>query len=288
MALSLSSLMTLVGALEQDQLLVAYQPIFDVRRHRIASAEALLRWQHPERGVLTAGAFLPADLPRGLAKAITTFVMTDCIRRGAAWSRAGRDIAVCINVPPSLLVDDTVPDLVASLTGVHELEPHRLMVEITEEPSLGDVARMRPACVALSRLGVRLSLDDFGCGESSLTRLKQLHVDEIKIDRTFVMDSMSDPTARYIVEKSTELAHELGIHVVAEGVETQACFELMITLGVDRLQGFYVHRPTDADDVAALVETSSPSSDAVLVRSPLRLVPAPADRGHPLPPDDAL
>ena len=241
--MSLSSLLPLIAAMDNNELTLAYQPIYDVRRGDTRSAEALLRWQHPERGVLTAASFLPSELPRGIAKALTKYVLERAIGQCGRWGRAGQPIDVSINVPPSLLLDHAVPELLTATLCDHHVAPPRVTIEITEQASSGDGTAMRPACIALARQGVRLSLDDFGCGESSLKRLKQLQVDEVKIDRVFVGDAVHDPTARHIVDKSAQLAHELGIQVVAEGVETKACFDLMVDLGVDLLQGFYIAAP---------------------------------------------
>ena len=264
-ALSLNSVVELLGALERDELFLAYQPFFDVDGGRYLGVEALLRWRHPERGVLAPGHFLPEPLRGGLAKAITEFVITEAVAQCAQWARAGQDIAVSVNVPPAAMLDDHIPIHALQQLAIHEVDPDRLTVEITEQTCPDELLRLRSACIELSRRGVRLSLDDFGRGDSSLTRLQQLQFDELKIDRAFVTNASSDPTDRHIVNNTTQLAHDLGIRVVAEGVETAEACGLMIELELDLLQGYYFHAPTTPEAIVAIFNEDGPDLSAVTV-----------------------
>ena len=242
---TLTSAIDLLAAIEEDQLVLHYQGIFDAATGDLRGAEALIRWDHPTFGLLRPAAFLPPDMAGGLGWALTNFVLEHAIRQCASWWRAGRRIGVSVNLSPGRLADDVLPGHISTLLAREELPAGALTVEITEHRCNVDPEGIRSALVALSRLGVRVSLDDFGTGESSLSRLRQLHFDEIKIDRQFVTTLDSDPTNRYIVRFATRLAHELGSLVVAEGVETSAALDVLCREGVDHVQGYLLHRPDE-------------------------------------------
>ena len=250
--LALSSAVALLAALEEGELFLAYQPTFDLQVLQLRGVEALLRWRHPERGLLGPDQFLPGALTGGLGARITAFVVNEAIAQCGRWARQGHDIAMSVNVPPAGLLDGTVPDLIAELLQREQVEASALTVELTEQPTVGDLVAVRPACTTLARLGVQLSLDDFGMGDSSLSRLYELQFDEIKLDRSFVANAASDPTARHIVAYSTELAHSLGIRVVAEGIESGAVLAVLTEYGVDIGQGYGLGRPTTAEAIASL------------------------------------
>ena len=240
---SLTSAVDLLTAIEGDELVLHYQGIFDARTRQVCGAEALVRWNHPEHGLLAPAAFLPTDMSGGLGWALTNFVLEEALRQCGRWWRDGRRIGISVNLSPGRLADDVLPERIAALLRREELPPSALTVEITEHRCNIDPVGIREALVALARLGVRLSLDDFGTGESSLSRLRHLHFDEIKIDRQFVADIATQPSDRHIVRFATELAHELGSKVVAEGVETEAALSVLCDAGVDFAQGFLLHRP---------------------------------------------
>ena len=239
----LASAVEILIAIDEDQLVLHYQGIFDARSLRLQGAEALVRWRHPEAGLVLPARFLPHDMSGGLGWALTNFVLETAVRQCAQWRRRGREVEVSVNIAPGRLCDDVLPSQIAGLLERHDVPPHLLTVEITEHRCRTDPGAIKRALAALRRLGVRLSLDDFGIGDSSLERLRQLHFDEIKIDRTFVSSCATDPTDRHIVASVTSLAHDLGSRVVAEGVEDEASLEVLIGLGVDRVQGFLLHRP---------------------------------------------
>jgi EAL domain-containing protein (putative c-di-GMP-specific phosphodiesterase class I) len=244
---SFASLLELLDGLEQQQLCVEYQGIFDVETGATRGAEALVRWAHPERGLVPPGDFLGLAIRGGLGQAITDFVLDEAVSQCARWRLQGHDIAVSVNVSAAAFAGPDLPRTVAKCLDHHGVPPDRLTVEITEHACSIENRALREAFTSLARMGVRLSLDDFGMGESSLSRLQQLHFDEVKIDRSFVAHVCSEPTDRNIVTFTTRLAHSLGMKVVAEGVETPEVLQELHDLGPDHAQGFHLHRPSGVD-----------------------------------------
>lgn len=239
----LGSPVDLLHEIEDARISVHYQGLFAAGSRALSGAEALVRWDHAEFGLLTPASFLPADMSGALGWTLTNFVLEEAVRQCAAWRRGGLELGVSVNISPGRLADDVLPNHIARMLVRENLPPSALTVEITEHRCSIDPDGIRRALVALARLGVRISVDDFGTGESSLARLRQLHFDEIKIDRQFVANAASDPTDRNIVRFATHLAHELGSKVVAEGVETEEAFAAVGAVGVDLVQGYLLHRP---------------------------------------------
>jgi EAL domain-containing protein (putative c-di-GMP-specific phosphodiesterase class I) len=240
---SFASLLELLEALEQDQLCVHYQGIFDIATGVTKGAEALVRWEHPERGLVPPNDFLGIALRGRLGPAITSFVLDEAVGQCARWRLQGRDIGVSVNVSAAAFAGSDLATEVTTVLERHGVPPDRLTVEITEHACTIANRELRDTFTALARMGVRLSLDDFGMGESSLARLQQLHFDELKIDRSFVSHVCSQPTDRNIVTFTTKLAHSLGMKVVAEGVETAEVLAELALLGPDHAQGYHLHRP---------------------------------------------
>ena len=251
-SVSLQLAMDLLEGIERETIFLAYQPVYDLRAGRPCAVEALLRWRHESRGVLLPGSFLPPDPGGGIGAAITDFVLNEAIGQCSEWRMAGLDIGMSVNVWPVGLTDEVVPSTVTDLLRRYDVPPDRLTIEVTEQACSIDPSAVRDTFTALARIGVRLSLDDFGLGDSSLSRLQQLHFDELKIDRSFVTDALTEPTDRNIVEFATRLAHSLGIQVVAEGVESAEVLALLTDLDVDFAQGYHMQRPTDPAAIAAL------------------------------------
>jgi EAL domain-containing protein (putative c-di-GMP-specific phosphodiesterase class I) len=245
---TLHSAIELLEAIEDDQLRLHYQAIFAVPERRIDSFEALLRWQHPVQGLLLPMSFLPADMDSGLGWVLTNYVLEEAVRACATWQRAGIRAGVSVNVSPGRLADEFLPEHLAEVLERHQLDAGWLTIEMTESRCDVGADDIRRACVALAGLGVRLSIDDFGTGEATLTRLRHLQFDQVKIDRCFVAGAVTDPTDRSIASFATELAHSLGMTVVAEGVETAEMLDLVVDLGVDLVQGFHLHRPRELED----------------------------------------
>lgn len=248
---SLSSSFELLHAIDRSQLFLEYQPLVHLATGQVDSLEALVRWAHPAFGRAEPDRFL--DVAE--SGALTSFVLARALADCAAWQRIGLTASVAVNVSPAVLSGDLVPTTIAMLLDAHGLEPHLLTIEVTERRCPHDLASVRRTLVGLSRTGVQLSLDDFGVGDSSLSRLQQIQFDEIKIDRSFVAAIANDPTDRQIVRFTTELAHGLGMRIVAEGVEHVEVIAALSDLGVDLAQGYLLAHPVplaDLDYVSSL------------------------------------
>jgi EAL domain-containing protein (putative c-di-GMP-specific phosphodiesterase class I) len=246
---SLSSAVDLLQAIDDREIVVHYQAIFDVESLAVVGAEALVRWLHPQLGLLTPDAFLPTDLDGGLGWALTNFVLEEAIRQCAEWRTAGEDVSVAVNISPGRLVDEILPEWIASMLAREGLPPKALTIEVTEQRFRADPIAVRKALDRLATLGVEISLDDFGTGDSSLNRLRYLHFDELKIDREFIQSVATNPTDRHISRFTAMLGTSLGSRIVAEGVETIESLDFLRTIGVQRCQGFLLHRPSPADRV---------------------------------------
>ena len=277
---SLHSAIDLLDAIERQQLRLHYQAVFALPDVEVVGFEALLRWDHPDRGILAPGAFLPSDMDGGLGWALTNFVLEEALRTCSAWQRGGLRAGVSVNISPGRLADEVLPDLLAELLTHYGLEPHWLTVEITEARCSIDPDGIRTALNTLSRLGIRISLDDFGTGDSTLARLRCLHFDEIKIDRCFVGGAATDPTDRNIVAFTTELAHSLGMKVVAEGVEDPASLAAVAALGVDLAQGFHLHRPQPVSSMGLPLGLFAPDVRPTSTRNHARTVLREGDRAQ--------
>ena len=241
---SLASLVELLHGVEQRELFVDYQAVFDIGTGAVSGAEALIRWDHPERGILPPSEFLAMAMRGGLGGLITDVVLEEAVAQCAEWRLGGHDIPISVNVSAAAFAGSDLPGTVDKVLHTYGVPPNRLTVEITEHACAFENTELRDTFTALARMGVRLSLDDFGMGQSSLSRLQQLHFDEVKIDRSFVANVCSEPTDRNIVLFTTRLAHSLGMKVVAEGVETAEVLSALTELGPDLAQGFHLHRPS--------------------------------------------
>jgi diguanylate cyclase (GGDEF)-like protein len=240
-------------AISDGELVVHYQPKADLARGAVTSVEALVRWQHPEDGLLAPAEFLPVAEHTDLIRPLTLYVLDDAVRQAREWEDAGLDLSVAVNLAMGNLLDVRLPDDVAALLAKRRLAPRRLILEITENVVMADPARIVEVLGRLRSLGVGLSLDDFGTGTSSLAYLKALNVDELKIDRSFVTDMRTDPQSAAIVRSTIQLAHAMDLRVVAEGVEdADTLFELK-AMGADVAQGFYLSRPVPPVEILAML-----------------------------------
>jgi diguanylate cyclase (GGDEF)-like protein len=240
-----------------DELVVFFQPQADLRTGHIVRAEALVRWQHPIRGLLTPDVFLPLAEHTGLMRPLTRTVLEASLRQCRAWRDAGLDVAVAVNVSGRDLLDVALPDEVADALRRHGVPADRLELEITEDTILTDPQRVRSVLARLSELGVSLAIDDFGAGYSSLGYLKRLSVDVLKIDRSFVMNMSSDENDAVIVRSTIDLGHNLGLRVVAEGVEDATAMRTLGDLDCDIAQGYYLSRPVPATDLLDILAMSA-------------------------------
>jgi diguanylate cyclase len=239
-------------ALERDELVLHYQPKVALADGRVAGVEALLRWQHPVHGLRGPGAFLPHAEHTALMRPLTLHVLETALAQLAEWRAAGLDLHVAVNLAVQNLLDLRTPGQVAELLSRHELPAHALTLEVTESLMLHDPQRAGEVLHDLRELGVSLALDDFGTGYSSLEHLKRLPVDELKIDKSFVMSMDTDRANRAIVASTAALGRALGLRVVAEGVESGASAAVLAAIGCDLAQGFHYSPPVPAAQLPAL------------------------------------
>jgi diguanylate cyclase (GGDEF)-like protein len=244
-------------ALSQDQLTIHYQPLIDARRACIYGVEALLRWTHPERGPIPPDQFIALAEQCGLIVPLTYWTLEQATRQSARWRRAGLDLSMSVNLSMRTLHDRRLPDLLEGLLCRYGVPPEQLTLEITESALIGDPAQVLTVLSRLDTLGVRFSVDDFGTGYSSLAYLRQLPVDEIKIDRSFIVDIDAAGKDIALVRSMLAMAHELDLSVVVEGVETLQAFELLRAQRDVRVQGYYFSRALPADQLVAWVAGSA-------------------------------
>jgi len=249
--------LTLVGelrrAIDERELVLHYQPKTIVRNGSVDSVEALLRWQHPERGLLMPDAFIPLAQETGLIRPLTLYVIEAAITQCLAWQRRGTVLSVAVNLSTRNLLDAHFPDDVAQLIAKSGIDPGLLELEITETTMLADPLRTKCVLERLSALGIRLSIDDFGVGYSSLSYLKSLPISEIKIDRSFVAKMLECEDDAVIVRSTIDLGRNLGLEVVAEGVESAAIWDELGALGCDLGQGYFLSRPVPPEELLASI-----------------------------------
>ncbi len=239
----LSLLGELRHAVEHDQLTLLFQPRISLGTRTANSAEALLRWNHPERGVVLPERFVPFAEQTGYIKAVTRWVLNSVFRQCAAWHARGLDLRVSVNISARDLHTPDFPRLLAELAGAHGMKPEAVSLEVTESAVMEDPAHALEILERLHAMGVRLSIDDFGTGYSSLAYLKRLPVDELKIDKSFVMGLVRDRDDAAIVRATIDLAHHMGLAVTAEGVEEASVLETLRRLGCDQAQGNFISPP---------------------------------------------
>ncbi|MBW1686938.1 MAG: GGDEF domain-containing response regulator [Deltaproteobacteria bacterium] len=235
-------------AIAEREMLLHYQPQYDLRRDRIVGAEALVRWQHPELGFLAPNEFLPLAEESGWIVSLGAWVLREACQQAASWHERGHPgLRIGVNVASRQLRELGFQNLVRAVLAECGLRPESLELEITESALVEDVETTAETFNALKRLGVRISIDDFGTGYSSLSYLKRLPVDVLKIDRSFVRDVTTDPVNATITETIVQLARGLGLTTVAEGVETPEQLLVLGSYGCNRLQGFLFGRPVAAE-----------------------------------------
>lgn len=246
----------LEDALRDGDIKVHYQPKVNLATGRIDAAEALVRWQHPARGLLPPDCFIPVIEEAGRIDDLTLSVLTQSISDIRTWNDQGLVIGVAVNISAGLLASDSFAERVLSLLARSEVPEHRLTFEVTESAQFDDTDRAIAMLERFRAAGIKISMDDYGTGQSTLNYLKLLPVSELKIDRSFVQNAHIDKGDAMLVRSTVQLAHELGITVVAEGIEDAACLAFLQTIGCDYAQGYFVGRPVAAWELALLVRQS--------------------------------
>jgi EAL domain-containing protein (putative c-di-GMP-specific phosphodiesterase class I)/ActR/RegA family two-component response regulator len=234
------------AAFEAGELRVHYQPQVALATGAVVGVEALVRWQHPTRGLVSPNSFLPLAERIGLIRPLTMFVLASALDEVRGWTRAGQPVTVAVNLSASLLDDPMLADEIERLCEAKMVSPEKLTLEISESATIGHVQEIADALTRLRVKGCRLALDNFGTGFSSLVELRALPFSQLKIDKTFVSEATSRPAARAIVDAVIEFGHKIGFQIVAEGVETREALVLLKDAGCDLAQGFLISRPVDA------------------------------------------
>ena len=269
----LTLLNELRDGIPRGELVLHYQPKISLTgRRRVTGVEALVRWQHPSEGLLMPAQFMPEAERSELIDPLTRWVLNEALSQQRAWSDAGLHLTMAVNISArSLTRHSDLPEVVARLTEAWRIDPGRLTLELTENAIIDtDVARVLDR---LHAMGERLAIDDFGTGHSSLVYLQQLTIDEIKVDRSFVTGLPTAAGDAVIVRSTIELAHNLGLTVVAEGVENDAALEILVENGCDSAQGYIFSRPCAAPELTSWLAGSPFGTAGAVDDQPLRAAP---------------
>lgn len=247
--------LTLMGemrqAIDNNELRLHYQPKIEMHSNRVIGVEALVRWQHPQHGFMLPDEFIPLAERTGLINQLSLWVLRHAIDQVFIWQNHGIDLSIAVNISPTTLLDPEFPDVVIGALASCNLAPHRITLEITESSIIKDPERALEILTRLADLGIQISIDDFGTGYSSLGYLKRMPASELKIDKSFVLEMLTSENDAVIVQATIDLAHNLGMKVVAEGVETEAIASHLKKLDCDILQGYHFSRPLAPEDFPA-------------------------------------
>jgi EAL domain-containing protein (putative c-di-GMP-specific phosphodiesterase class I) len=260
-------------AVDNHELALLYQPIVDLASGRALHAEGLLRWRHPSRGLVTPDHFMPAVERSGLMRPVFAFALASALTQCSAWRSHGLDLPVAVNLSVRNLLDPGLVDVVSDAIERSGIAPSWLGLEITESMLMVDPERSLKSLVRLRDMGISLSIDDFGTGYSSLAYLQRLPVYAVKIDRSFIRDMSADSSSRAIIEATVDVAHRLGLKVVAEGVETEQAYNELRAIGCDAAQGYLIARPLSAAALAKWVSDRA-DGDGMDLRGPSWIIGA--------------
>ena len=250
-ALTLSMLSELRQAIEQNELRLFLQPKIDLKNHRVIAAEALVRWEHPTRGLVPPMQFIPFAEQTGFVRHLTLWVLEETAKQWHGLQNAQGQLRIAINLSTRDLMDQEFPEKLEKILSQYAVPREGFCLEITESAIMDDPARAEETLNQLSDAGYKLSIDDFGTGYSSLAYLKRLPVNELKIDKSFVMGMENDESDAKIVKSTIDLAHNLGLSVVAEGIENQQVYNLLSALQCDEGQGYFMSKPMPSSDFVA-------------------------------------
>jgi EAL domain-containing protein (putative c-di-GMP-specific phosphodiesterase class I) len=253
-------------ALKNNRIAVFYQPKLNLVTRRIDAVEALVRWNHPERGLLPPDCFIPLFEERGRLDEVTLAVLSQALADAERWEVRGLRIGVAVNVSAALLTSESFEARALALVARAGVAPGQVTFEVTESAQFEDTDLAIAALQRLRTAGIRISMDDYGTGQSALNYLKLLPLSELKIDRMFVAQAHIDKGDAMLVRSTVQLAHELGLKVVAEGIEESACLEFLAQIGCDYAQGYFVGRPLVADALAELAATTGTNAPVPLRR----------------------
>jgi EAL domain-containing protein (putative c-di-GMP-specific phosphodiesterase class I) len=254
--------MDLREALAAEQFFLAYQPTLDLSNMRPKGVEALIRWRHPERGIVQPDAFIPLLEETGLITDVGRWVLTEACRQGAAWFAAGFPIAMAVNVSGRQLDNDELIEDISGALAASGLDPSALTIEITETTLMRNVEETARRLSAIKELGVRIAIDDFGTGYSSLAHLQRFPVDALKIDRSFIAGIKDNREGETLIHTLVQLGKALSIETFAEGIEQEQELSLLRDEDCDNGQGFLFARPLDADDAEAFFRRWSTGAPA--------------------------
>lgn len=244
----LSLMGELLKGLKNEECLLYYQPKVDVKTKKTVEVESLIRWKHPVHGFISPDEFIPLAEQTGHINELTRFVVREGYKQAKIWKDKNIPVRISINLSPRNLVDKKLTDLIFSLADELALDPKMIMFEVTESAIVNDPAEALKMLYKMKDKGFLLSLDDFGTGYSSLEYLKDMPVDELKIDQSFVLDVERNEKNQAILKSTTQLAHNLGLKLVAEGVENQISFDLAESYGVDTIQGYFISKPLPVEE----------------------------------------
>ena len=245
----LSMISELRRGIEQGQLKLQYQPKVRFDTGELVGVEALVRWIHPKLGQISPDQFIPLAEKTGLINPLTRWVLKEAMRQSYAWQRAGLQLSISVNLSAKNLQSSDLTEQLGRLLSASGVDAQHLVLEVTESAIMSDEPRAQDILRKLHAQGIEIAIDDFGTGYSSFANLRRLPVSEIKIDKSFVMGMSACNEDRIIVDSIIELGHKLGLHVVAEGVETQSTWKALVDLRCDLAQGYFLSRPLPANDV---------------------------------------
>ncbi|HIA55448.1 MAG TPA: EAL domain-containing protein [Candidatus Melainabacteria bacterium] len=240
-------------AIDLGELEVVYQPKLDLKTDRITSVEALVRWNHPQRGPLRPDLFIPMAEDANRICDLTLYVLQRTIDDLAAWCQHGLVVSAAVNISAKLVYSNEFIDKAKRILAETGIPRNRLIFEVTESATIDDPSAAVAALQHFRDLGIAISMDDYGTGQSTLTYLKQLPLSELKIDRSFVQHAHEDANDALLVQSTIDLAHRLGLRVVAEGVEDRSCLTFLREAGCDLAQGYFIGRPTSPEEIREML-----------------------------------
>jgi EAL domain-containing protein (putative c-di-GMP-specific phosphodiesterase class I) len=235
-------------AVARAELTLHYQPKIDIKTGLVTGVEALIRWNHPDHGLIPPDQFIPLAERTGMIRPITYWVLESATRQCQAWHAAGWRLRMAVNISGRTFQDPAFIENIESILQKNRMPAKCLEIEITENILQADIEHVSPILEKLDRLGIHIAIDDFGTGYSSLAYLKKLPLHTLKIDKSFVLDMVKDENDAVIVRSTIDLAHNLGYQVIAEGIESQETVDLLRALGCDGGQGCHISQPLPADD----------------------------------------